>query len=60
MVSPRKLKSSSLSKGSPFNYVFGVWLIISRWWLWNIMYFVFLTFSDIFLIHATFVFRLVR
>ena len=46
MVSPRKLKSSTLTKGSPFNSNFGVWLIISRWWLWNIMYFVFLTFSD--------------
>ena len=46
MVSPRKLKSSTLTIGSPFNSTFGVWLIISRWWLWNIMYFVFLTFSD--------------
>ena len=46
MVSPRKLKSSTLTKGSPFSSNFGLWLIISRWWLWNIMYFVFLTFSD--------------
>ena len=46
MVNPRKLKSSTLTKGSPFNSNFGIWLIISRWWLWDIMYFVFLTFSD--------------
>ena len=46
MISPRKLKSSTLTKGSPFNYNFGEWFIISRWRLWNIMYFVFLTFSD--------------
>ena len=46
MVSPRKLKSSALTKGFPFNSDCGVWLIISHWWLRNIMYFVFLTFSD--------------
>ena len=46
MVSPRKFKSSTLTKGSPLNFYFGIWLIICRWWLWNIMYFVFLTFSD--------------
>ena len=46
MVNPRKLKPSTLIKGSPFNPNIGIWLIISRWWLWNIMYFVFLTFSD--------------
>ena len=46
MVSSKKLKSSTLTKGSPFNSNFDIWLIISRWWLWNVMHFVFLVFSD--------------
>ena len=41
-----KLKTSTGTKGSPFNSNFGIWLIISRCWLGNMMYFVFLTFSD--------------
>ena len=46
MVRPRQLKSTTFTKGSSFNSNFGIRLIIFRWWSWNIMYFVFLTFSD--------------
>ena len=46
MVSPRTLKSSTLTNGSPVYSNFGIWLIISRSWLWNTMYFVFLALSN--------------
>ena len=41
MVSRMKLKSFTLTKASPFDSNFGIWLmlIISHWGLWNIMYF---------------------
>ena len=56
MVNPRKLKPSTLIKGSPFNPNIGIWLIISRWWLWNTMYFVFLTLVIIYSIQANFIY----
>ena len=43
---PKKIKILHSHYRFPFNSNSGMWLIISRWWLWNITYFVFSTFSD--------------